>query len=69
MESVSLQLIPVDDEIEISNGNFGEGKVLSNLTIVMAGPSDSQPGTVYVCIAANEVGQDTAAAELTVHGE
>ena len=57
------------DVIEISNDNFGEREILSNLTIVMADPSDSEPGTVYICIATNAAGQDTATAELTVHGE
>ena len=56
------------DAIEISNNIFGEREILSNLTIVMADPSDAQPG-VYVCRATNEPGQDTANAELTVHGK
>ena len=69
MENVSVQLIPVDCVIEISNNNFGERDIHSNLTIVMAAPSDSQPGTIYICIATNAAGQDTAIAELTIHGE
>ena len=64
----SIQLVPMDDVIEISNENFGERKILSNLTIVKADPSDSQPG-VYICVATSNAGQDTAIAELTVHGE
>ena len=58
----------VDDAIEITTNTSGEREILSNLTIVMADPSDAQPG-VYVCRATNEPGQDTASAELTVHGK
>ena len=39
---------------------------MSNLTIIMADPSDAGG---YACNATNVVGQDTAAAELTVHGK
>jgi len=60
--------VPVDDAIEISMDTSGEREILSNLTIIMANPSDAQPG-MYVCIATNEPGQDTANAELTVHGK
>ena len=62
------QLVPVDDAIEITTDTSGEREILSNLTIVMADPADAQPG-VYVCKATNEPGQDTANAELTVHGK
>ena len=62
------QLMAQANTIEISSDNFGEREIVSNLTIVMADPSDAQPG-VYVCIATNEPGQDTASAELTVHGK
>ena len=56
------------DAIEITTNTSGERGILSNLTIIMANPSDAQPG-VYVCIATNEPGQDIASAELTVHGK
>ena len=52
--------------IEISSSTFGEREILSNLTIIMADPSDAG---VYVCMATNAAGQDTAAAELTVHSK
>ena len=52
--------------IEISTSTFGEREIVSNLTIIMADPSDAGG---YVCRAANVVGQDTAATELTVHGK
>ena len=52
--------------IEISNSTFGEREILSNLTIIMADPSDAGG---YICNATNAAGQDTAAAELTVHGK
>ena len=52
--------------IEISSDNFGEREIVSNLTIVMADPSDAGG---YVCQATNAAGQDTATAELTVHGK
>ena len=51
---------------EISADTFGEIGILSNLTIIMADPSDAGE---YMCMATNIVGQDTAAAELTVHGK
>ena len=69
MGRVSFKLIPLDHVIEINNANFGERTMLSNLTIVMAGSSDSEPHTVFICIATSDAGQDTATAELTVHGE
>jgi len=46
------QLMAETNTIEISSENFGEREIVSNLTIVMADPSDAQPG-VYVCIATN----------------
>ena len=52
--------------IEISISTFGEREILSNLIIVMADPSDAGG---YVCSATNAAGQDTAAAELTVHSK
>ena len=52
--------------IEISSSTVGEREILSNLTVVMTDPSDAGG---YVCNATNVVGQDTAAAELTVHGK
>ena len=52
--------------IEISRSTFGEREILSNLIIVMADPSDTGG---YACNATNVAGQDTAAAELTVHGK
>ena len=64
----SFQLVPVDDAIEITTDTSGEREILSNLTLIMANPSDAQPG-VYVCIATNEPGQYTANAELTVLGK
>ena len=50
---------------EISADIFGERMIMSNLTIIMTDPSDAGE---YMCMATNIVGQDTAAAELTVHG-
>ena len=52
--------------IEISTSTFGEREIVSNLTIIMADPSDAGG---YACNASNAAGQDTAAAELTVHGK
>ena len=52
--------------IEISNSTFGESEILSNLTIIMADPSDAGG---YICIATNVVGQETTATDLTVHGK
>ena len=60
------QLIAQTNTIEISNNMFGEREIVSNLTIVMADPSDAGG---YVCQAASAAGQDTATAELTVHGK
>ena len=51
---------------EISASTFGEREIVGNLTIIMADPSDAGG---YVCNATNAAGQDTAAAELTVHGK
>ena len=39
---------------------------MSNLTIIMTDPSDAGG---YACNVTNVVGQDTATAELTVHGK
>ena len=52
--------------IEISISTFGEREIVSNLTIIMTDPSDAGG---YVCNAADTAVQDTAAAELTVHGK
>ena len=52
--------------IEIITSTFGEREIVSNLTIIMADPSDAGG---YVCNATNAAGQDTAAAELSVHGK
>ena len=52
--------------IEIINSTFGEWEIVSNLTIIMVDPFDAGG---YFCNATNVVGQDTAAAELTVHGK
>ena len=52
--------------IEISNNNFGDREIVSNLTIIMADPSDAGG---YACNATNAAGQDTAVGELTVHGK
>ena len=60
------QLMEQPGVIEISNSTFGEREILSNLTIIMADPSDAGG---YACNATNVVGQDTAAAELIVHGK
>ena len=51
---------------ETSTSISGEREIMSNLTIIMADPSDAGE---YVCMATNVAGQDTAAAELTVHGK
>ena len=59
------QLMEQTGVIEISTSTFGEREILSNLTIIMADPSDAGG---YICNATNVVGQDTAASELTVHG-
>ena len=60
------QLMNEPGVTEISTSMFGEREILSNLTIIMADPSDAGG---YVCKATNAAGQDTAAAELTVHGK
>ena len=60
------QLMGEPGVIEISNSTFGEREIVSNLIIVMADPSDAGG---YACNATNVAGQDTAAAELTVHGK
>ena len=60
------QLMEQPGVIEISTSTFGEREIVSNLTIIMADPSD---GGGYACNATNVVGQDTAAVELTVHGK
>ena len=52
--------------IEISTSTFGDREIVSNLTIIMADPSDAGG---YICIATNVVGQDTTAADLIVHGK
>ena len=52
--------------IEISNSTFGERMIVSNLIIVTSDPSDAGG---YICMATNVAGQDTAVAELTVHGK
>ena len=51
---------------EISTSTFGEREIVSNLTIIMADPSDTGG---YVCMATNAAGQNTIAVELTVHGK
>ena len=60
------QLMEQPGVIEISTSISGEREILSNLTIIMADPSDAGG---YVCKATNVAGQDTVAAELTVHGK
>ena len=60
------QLMAQTITIEISSRIFGEREMVSNLTIIMADPSDAGG---YVCQATNAAGQDTATAELTVHGK
>ena len=52
--------------IEIINSTLGEREIVSNLTIIMVDPSDAGG---YFCNATNAIGQNTAAAELTVHGK
>ena len=52
--------------IEIIDDTSGERMIVSNLTIIMADPSDAGK---YMCMATNIAGQDTAAAELTVYGK
>ena len=60
------QLMEQPGVIEISTSTFGEREIVSNLTIIMADPSD---GGGYACNATNAAEQDTAAVELTVHGK
>ena len=60
------QLMDQTNGIEISTSNFEERGIMSNLTIIMADPSDAGG---YACVATSAAGQDTAAAELTVHGK
>ena len=60
------QLMEQPGVIEISTSTFGEREIVSNLTIIMADPSDAGG---YACNATNAAGQDTATAELTVHGK
>ena len=60
------QLMDEPGVIEIGNRTFGEREIVSNLTIIMADPSDAGG---YICNATNVAGQDTAAVELTVHGK
>ena len=60
------QLMAQTNAIEIISDNFGEREIESNLTIIMADPSDTGG---YVCQATNVAGQDNATAELTVHGK
>ena len=60
------QLIEQPGVTEISTITFGEREIVSNLTIIMADPSDAGG---YTCNATNAAGQDTTAAELTVHGK
>jgi len=59
------QLMAETNTIEISSEIFGERETVSNLTIVMADPSDAGG---YVCLATDAAGQNSATAELTVHG-
>ena len=63
---MGIQLVEQAGVVEISNVTFGEGEVLSNLTIIMVDPSDAG---MYVCMATNVAGQDITAVELTVHGK
>ena len=63
---MGIQLVEQAGVVEISNVTFGEGEVLSNLTIIMVDPSDAG---MYVCMATNVAGQDTTAVELTVYGK
>ena len=60
------QLMEQPGVFEISSSTFGKKEILSNLTIILADPSDAGG---YACMATNVVGQDTAATELTVHGK
>ena len=60
------QLTEQTNGTEISTSTSGEREIVSNLTIIMADSSDAGG---YICMATNVAGQDTAAAELTVHGK
>ena len=60
------QLMEQPGVIEISDSTFGEREIVSNLTIIMADPSDAGG---YICMATNVVGQNTIVAQLYVHGE
>ena len=60
------QLMEQTGVTEIITSTFGEREIVSNLTIIMADSSDAGR---YACNATNVAGQDTAAAELTVHGK
>ena len=60
------QLMAETNTIEISSDDFGEREIVSNLTIIMADPSDAGG---YVCQATNVAGQDNSTAELTVLGK
>ena len=60
------QLMTQANTIEVSSDNFGEREIVSNLTVVMADPSDAGG---YVCLATNAAGQDNTTAQLTVHGK
>ena len=60
------QLMEQPETTKISASTFGEREIVSNLTIIMADPSDAGG---YVCMATNVAGQNTAATELTVHGK
>ena len=60
------QLMTQANTIQISSEDFGERDIVSNLTIVMADPSDAGG---HVCLATNAAGQDNRTVELTVHGK
>ena len=60
------QLMAQTNTVEISSDDFGEREIVSNLTIVMADPSDAGG---YVCQATNVASQVISTAELTVHGK
>ena len=60
------QLMTHANKIEISRDTLGERETVSNLTIIMADPSDAGG---YVCLATNAAGQDNTTAEFIVHGK
>ena len=60
------QLMTHASKIEISRDTLGERETVSNLTIIMAGPSDAGG---YVCLATNAAGQDDTTTEFIVHGK